>query len=716
MYFRYLCVFILLCLMVALTACGGGGSSGDDSIPAPVATVPPATDDSPPPDDPPTASALSAVPEPLENPITEEKRVLGKILFWDEQLSSDDTVACGTCHIPAAGGSDPRLATHPGPDGVFATEDDTIGSFGIVRHNSLNQPVSDPVFGDSMQVTGRASPNIFMSMYAEDMFWDGRAQSEFTDPQAAGSVLIANGGSLESQAVIPILSVVEMAHEVRDWADVTSKLATVVPLNVAERIPSDIANALTVNPSYPELFAAAFGDSIITPARIGFAIATYERTLVPDQTPWDLFNAGDDTAMTAQQITGWTQFVDNTVCDNCHVPPEFTDHQFYNIGLRPGAEDTGRQQVTQAASDFGSFKTPTLRNSGLRKAMMHVGWITDNQDSVDFYNANSVQTRHTQFTQDQSGIPTSNPNQTVDYDTLSFFAANASLQIPILDFFNNALTDPRAASETFPFDRPILSSEVLKVMTYNISATNWTPQRADSVADVIRNEGADIVGIQEARTNQQNDLVARLDDIYQLETFATGSESDPVLLRRSKFSVLAKGSSEVTPDCNLQGFTNYLVLEYISSAERLILHNNHFCARMASFPAGSPTAVDRNEAHAAQVVAQVLSNQATWNAPAIVMGDLNSSSTTDTMLFLLSGGSLANGATSDLSLFDTWEDVFPGVVKPAPIDWVLTTGAASGVSVLDAAVISDAQTALASDHEPVVVTISIDSTIRLSSM
>ena len=86
------------------------------------------------------------------------------------------------------------------------------------------------------------------------------------------------------------------------------------------------------------------------------------------------------------------------------------------------------------------------------------------------------------------------------------------------------------------------------------------------------------------------------------------------------------------------------------------------------------------------------------------------------MLFLLSGGSLANGATSALQLFDTWEDVFPGVEKPAPIDWVLTTGAASGVTVLDAAVISDAQTAVASDHEPVVVTNSIDTTIRLSSM
>src|SRR5690606_12821291 len=63
------------------------------------------------------------VPVPAENPMTEEKRILGKILFWDEQLSSDGTTACGTCHRPAVGGIDPREALHPGPDGQPQTPD-----------------------------------------------------------------------------------------------------------------------------------------------------------------------------------------------------------------------------------------------------------------------------------------------------------------------------------------------------------------------------------------------------------------------------------------------------------------------------------------------------------------------------------------------------------------------------------------------------------------
>ncbi len=62
----------------------------------------------------PLAADLPPVPVPAENPITEQKRVLGKILFWDEQLSSDGTVACGTCHRPGAGGGDPRAGRQPG--------------------------------------------------------------------------------------------------------------------------------------------------------------------------------------------------------------------------------------------------------------------------------------------------------------------------------------------------------------------------------------------------------------------------------------------------------------------------------------------------------------------------------------------------------------------------------------------------------------------------
>ena len=147
-----------------------------------------------------------------------------------------------------------------------------------------------------------------------------------------------------------------MGHRSRNWNQVISKLEDSPPLRFATDLPVDMAEAIEADPGYPALFATAFGNDQITAARIAMAIATYERTLVPDQSPWDLYQAGDETAMTPGQIAGWEDFRDSTVCDNCHQPPEFTDHEFHNIGLRPSFEDIGREAVTGNGGDTGRVK------------------------------------------------------------------------------------------------------------------------------------------------------------------------------------------------------------------------------------------------------------------------------------------------------------------------------------------------------------------------
>jgi cytochrome c peroxidase len=391
---------------------------------------------------------------PNENPITESKRVLGKILFWDEQLSSDDTVACGACHKPAAGGSDTRLAINPGFDQIFGSDDDIVGSPGIRALDENGLQLNNPMFGHDPQVTGRATPSFFTSMFADSNFWDGRATDEFVDPLNPNNTIIEEGGALESQALGPILSSVEMAQRGRDWDDVVGKLAQVTPLSLAANIPADMVDALQGGTDYPQLFSTAFGDAEITPARIAMAIATYERTLVPNETPWDLYIAGNNNAMSNDQIEGWELFND-TPCANCHLPPLFSDNNFRNIGLRPANEDLGQFEVSGQNNDRGDFKTPSLRNVGLRSALMHVGWITDVSDAIDFYNAGTNNTGHVQFTQNQSGIPDTG----VDIDEIDVFGDDPVRRGQVIEFLMNGLTDPRVAFETFPFDRPTLANE-----------------------------------------------------------------------------------------------------------------------------------------------------------------------------------------------------------------------------------------------------------------
>jgi len=193
---------------------------------------------------------LPAVPVPVENPITEAKRVLGKILFWDEQLSSDNTVACGTCHAPMAAGGDLRLGTHPGADAIFGTIDDVIGSPGVVRRDSDGFAIEDPLFGFDVQVTGRAAPNFFGGIWSPQQFWDGRAEGQLIDPLDGVTVAISANGSLEVQALGPILSDVEMAAEGRTWAEVTSKLAAAVPMIYATAIPTDMQSAIAASPIF----------------------------------------------------------------------------------------------------------------------------------------------------------------------------------------------------------------------------------------------------------------------------------------------------------------------------------------------------------------------------------------------------------------------------------------------------------------------------------
>ena len=384
------------------------------------------------------AQQLPPVPVPPENPITPAKAVLGKILFWDEQLSANGRVACATCHTPVAGGSDTRFARHPGRDNVFNTPDDIDGSPGLPRADANNHYSRDPHFGFAEQVTNRSAPTAIGAAYFRELFWDGRAGATFRDP-VSNQVVIANGGALENQVLGPLLSPAEMAHDSRTWAQITTKVTQVRPLALAASLPADLSAALAVNPTYPALFAAAFGDPAVTPTRIALAIATHERTLVPNQTPWDRFVAGETTALTPNQLAGQALFAGRARCAQCHQPPLFSDQSYRFIGVRQANEDPGRQLVTSNPTDAGRMKVPTLRNAALKRRFMHPGQFTSLAQLVGFYNA------------PPPPLPGRDP-------LIGPLNLNPTERGQLVDFLQ-ALVDPRVVAGTGPFSRPTLFSE-----------------------------------------------------------------------------------------------------------------------------------------------------------------------------------------------------------------------------------------------------------------
>jgi len=384
---------------------------------------------------------------PQENPYSAEKALLGKILFWEEQLSSHDTHACGTCHQPGAGGSDPRSALGAslgaGPNGLFGDDDDARGSPGVVRRDATGAQKQDPVYGLNIQITARKAPSALDAWFFDELFWDGRATTSFVDP-VTGAVAIASGGALESQAAGPPVNSAEMSREGYSWTAIESKLVAAAPLKFASQIPAAMAQAISEHPTYPSLFEWVYKTPGVTTPRILFAIATYERQLRSDQTPWDRFNAGDSDALTPDQQAGLAVFNVKARCAKCHAPPLFTDNKFHNIGAQASELDAGRSSISGDEADLGKMKTPSLRNVGLRAAggLLHFG--TDSgatlRSVLDVYRQGGTHHEHT----DPEILPLNMP----DYEFEQ-----------LLEFLQNGLTDPRAAAELPPFDRPHLGSE-----------------------------------------------------------------------------------------------------------------------------------------------------------------------------------------------------------------------------------------------------------------
>src|SRR5262245_39974835 len=163
-----------------------------------------------------------------------------------------------------------------------------------------------------------------------------------------------------------------MAHVGRTWDDVVAKIAAAWPLALASNVPGGLARWIGGR-TYPQLFDDAFGTPEITPVRMAFAIASYERTLFSDRTPFDEANALIRERWPAAS-RGLNTF--NTLtCVNCHAGVTFSDGLPHHIGVRPleDPEDAGRFAVTGVASDRGKFITASLRNVALRGPFMHTG-------------------------------------------------------------------------------------------------------------------------------------------------------------------------------------------------------------------------------------------------------------------------------------------------------------------------------------------------------
>ncbi|MCU0433497.1 MAG: cytochrome-c peroxidase [Bacteroidia bacterium] len=145
---------------------------------------------------------------------------------------------------------------------------------------------------------------------------------------------------------------------------------------------------------YRRRFAAAFGDTRIDSVRIARAIAQFERTLISNRSKYDLAIT-NRARFTPDERAGFELANDMTKADclHCHTTDADalgTTGQFSNNGLdsifNPFAyPDAGRGKITGKTTDYGKFKTPSLRNLAFTAPYMHDGRFATLEEVVNFY-------------------------------------------------------------------------------------------------------------------------------------------------------------------------------------------------------------------------------------------------------------------------------------------------------------------------------------------
>ena len=292
-------------------------------------------------------------------------------------------------------------------------------------------PLADTVFNvgadpnnidpanNTRRVTGRNTPSVINAVFNFNNFWDGRAHFMFNGvtpfgpadttagvwfKQPDGSIVkqpvAIEFASLASQATGPPLNDTEMSFSGRSFPKLGKKMLSLTPLGQQLVHPNDSVlgpssnavlqpgNKLTgskgLNITYEQMikdaFLSKFWDSAqLTPDGFtqmeanfslfwGLAIQLYEATLVADQTPFDRFLGGDQTALTAQQQDGFNIFFGAGRCDLCHLGTELTQASVRSGAFVTNADHLLIEQMPVASGqsiiyDNGFNNTATTRTT-----------------------------------------------------------------------------------------------------------------------------------------------------------------------------------------------------------------------------------------------------------------------------------------------------------------------------------------------------------------
>ena len=297
----------------------------------------------------PLSTDFNAIPNDIDNPITQAKVDLGKLLFHETGLAKNPNVtestnsySCASCHHSKAGFQS-GIRQGIGEGGIG------FGVTGEGRHK-------DPSYQDSnLDVQPIRSPSVLNTAYQEVMLWNGQFGAKGVNQGTEANWTVGtpkeknNLGfeGLETQAIAGL--------DVHRLAVDENFIFTTV---------------------YKDLFDASFPDIPVderyTTITAGLAIAAFERTVLANEAPFQQWLRGNGT-MSENETNGALLFFGKAECYQCHSGPGLNGMEFHAIGMSDltgneiinavdDATKRGRGGFTGNPEDDYKFKTPQLYN------------------------------------------------------------------------------------------------------------------------------------------------------------------------------------------------------------------------------------------------------------------------------------------------------------------------------------------------------------------
>jgi len=301
----------------------------------------------------PRSDDFASIPQDPKNPITAEKVELGKLLYHDPSFGANatkeigmETYSCASCHF-AEGGFAARKAQGIGEGGLGTSD------VGRERSKSPFYPIAD------IDVQPIKSPSTLNVAYQKLMLWNGQfggvdSNLDYTSEFTAGTPKETNNLGFEG-----------------------TETQAIAGLGVHRLIIND---TLVEQLGYKQYFDDAFGDlpaaERYTNLAGALAIAAYERTLLPNEAPFQKWLRGNSNALTPKQLEGAQLFFGEGKCTDCHAGPALNKMEFAAIGMKDlyqssertfrtdaeNVENKGRGGFTKRAEDMFKFKIPQLYN------------------------------------------------------------------------------------------------------------------------------------------------------------------------------------------------------------------------------------------------------------------------------------------------------------------------------------------------------------------